>query len=71
MKPGVDRERAVQRVVDAVRVHVAARPRVGLVEHDVVLAIERPGRCEARDAGTHNRNLHRRVHPGILETIHR
>ena len=61
----------MHRVVDAMRVHVPAGAWVGLVQDDVVLAIECPGRCQARDAGTHDRNLHARCMPSILETIHR
>ena len=42
MNPESTAQVAVHGIVDAVRVHVTARPRVGLVQHDVVLAIEAP-----------------------------
>ena len=45
-EPRVDGKLAVHRIVDAVGVHVTARPRVGLVQHDVMLAIEGPGRSQ-------------------------
>jgi hypothetical protein len=48
----------VHGILDAVRVHVPARSRVALVQDHVVIAIERPGRREARNAAPHDRNLH-------------
>ena len=45
-EPRVDGQVTVHGIVDAVGVHVTARPRVGLVQHDVMLAIEGPGRSQ-------------------------
>jgi hypothetical protein len=58
MKPESTASGPCRGVVHRVGVDVTARALGGLVQHDLVLAVERPRGCEARDARTHDRNLH-------------
>ncbi len=56
---GVDPVLAIA-VVDPDRVGVAAEPVAGLVDDDLVLAVQQMGGNEARDSGSDDRDLHSR-----------